>query len=169
MGKAGHGAKQHDFSDNAIEIFLATLGKIKKEFKNWQIEFEDYILGEPSLNITGIYTSGESINKIPSACFVTLDIRTTPKLHGKLLELLKKTVGEEIITSFLKNPIEPIYISSNNEVVKKMKKFFPKLSITTSLGSTDQVFFAQHGIEAVVLGPGVKEVIHSANEYIPLE
>ena len=90
LGKAGHGAKQHDFSDNAIEKFLATLGKIKKEFKNWQIEFEDYILGEPSLNITGIYTSGESINKIPSACFVTLDIRTTPKLHGKLLELLKK-------------------------------------------------------------------------------
>lgn len=168
FGKTGHGAKEYLEEDLALEKILKTLEKVKKEFKKWKKKYKDDILGEPGINITDISTKDSSLNKIPDYCSATLDIRTTSLLHESLLSLLKSVLEKDLKISFLKKPIEPSYVLLNSGIVRKIKKLFPKISFATSIGSTDQVFFIKNNIDAIVLGPGEKEVIHQKNEYIKL-
>lgn len=167
-GSTGHGAKTYNTKNLAIQKMLRALGKLDGAFKKWGNEYKDEILGKPSMNITKLYTPGESLNKIPDQCVAILDIRTTPKLHNKLDALLKDTIGQIADVSYLKEDGTPAAISQNNYIIKVFKKVLPKLPLTVSLGSNDSLQFLQLGIEAIVFGPGNKKVIHKENEYIKI-
>lgn len=168
-GITGHGAKNYSSSDLAVEKMLKTLEKLQKTFKQWKKQYKDPIVGEPNMNITSLHTSDEFMNKIPDQCWVTLDIRTTPKFHRKLDNLLKKAVGDSVKISKIKTCKPPAITSFESHVIKVCKKVLPDIPLTISLGSTDHSQFTRCEIDTIVLGPGNKEVIHKENEYVKLQ
>ena len=42
----------------------------------------------------------------------------------------------------------------------------PKSELTYSPGATDQCFFSEAGIPAVIFGPGEKAAVHQENEWV---
>lgn len=165
-GISGHGAKTYKENKLAIKKMIKILLKLEKEFVKWKKIYKDPILGEPSINITGLSTLKESINKIPSTCFAILDIRTTPKFHQKINSIFKKILGKYVEYQYVKKSIPPSLVSKKSNIIKIMKKNFPRISMRISMGSTDQALFVGNGIDSIVFGPGEKEVIHVENEYI---
>lgn len=168
-GITGHAAKKYSKKELAVEKMLKAISKLQKDFLTWNKKYKHKILGEPNLNITGLHTTGEFVNKLPDKCWAALDIRTTPLLHTKLDNLLKVSIGEFVEISRMKGNVSPGLTEVNSPMVKASKKVLPNISFSISLGSTDFSQFIQAGIDAIVLGPGDKSVIHKENEYVELE
>lgn len=165
-GITGHGAKLYSSNVLAVEKMLKAISKLQKDFSTWNKKYKHKTLGEPSLNITGLHTTGEFVNKLPDKCWATLDIRTTPLLHTKLDNLLKVSIGEFVEISKMKGNASPGLAEINSPMVKISKKVLPNISFSISLGSTDFSQFTQNGIDAIIFGPGNKKVIHKENEYV---
>lgn len=167
-GITGHGAEAYPPEDLAIEKMLSALMKLKSVFPKWSEKYSDKILGQPTMNITFLSTSINSVNKIPDKCFANLDIRTTPGLHNVIETLLKKELGDKVSVSKLKEFYPPKLAGKKSRIVKLCKKVIPDYSFSVALGTNDLGQFLDFGIDAVVLGPGQKSVIHKDNEYIEL-
>ncbi|MBI2617484.1 M20/M25/M40 family metallo-hydrolase [Candidatus Gottesmanbacteria bacterium] len=165
-GITGHGAKTYSRSDLAVEKMLKALNGLQKVFSVWKKKYKHTTLGEPNMNITRLYTSGEFINTLPDKCWATLDIRTTPGLHKNLENLLRETIGKYAEISGMKGNASPGLIEGNSMIIKICRKILPKVHFSISLGSTDFSQFVQSGIDVIVLGPGDKKVIHKENEYV---
>jgi acetylornithine deacetylase/succinyl-diaminopimelate desuccinylase-like protein len=168
-GVTGHGAKKYSRNELAVEKMVKAISKIQKDFLTWKKKYKHHILGEPNLNITGLHTTEEFVNKLPDKCWATLDIRTTPDLHKEMDKLLEVSVGKLVEISKMKGDSPPGFTGNDSQIVKVCKKILPNLSFSVSLGTTDFSQFIQAGIDAVVLGPGEKRMIHRENEYVKLE
>ena len=156
-GISGHSAKEYQDSELAIEKILKALGKIKAA----KIQ--------AGINITSLTTSEKTLNQIPRECEAIIDIRTTPKLDGKIAEFIRKTVGHGVEVSEVEKGRISGITSSGSHIVKIFKKIMPGVLLRISVGSTDLSQFTQKGIPAVVFGPGEKEVIHNPDEYIEVK
>lgn len=167
-GVVGHGAKSYKESDLAIGKMLKALQKVKSGFEQWKMGYKDKILEVPSLNITGIFSSASTVNQIPPVCSVTLDIRTTPKMHHKLIPWIKRQVGKSIKISEVATGKPPGIINHRSKIQKTIKSVIPGISVSVSLGSTDQSQFINSGIDTVVFGPGEKGTMHKENEFVCL-
>lgn len=165
-GVTAHGAKKYSKNELAIEKMLKAISKLQKDFSTWEKKYKHKILGEPNLNITGLHTTGEYVNKLPDKCWATLDIRTTPLLHTKLDSLLKDSIGESVEISRMNGNASPGFKTKGSMLIKICRKILPEVSLSISLGSTDFSQFTQNGIDAIIFGPGDKKVIHKENEYV---
>ncbi len=164
-GISGHGALKYKTNETAVEKMFNILFKLKKVFRTWKIKYKHEILGMPSFNITNITSISGSMNRIPDICQVILDIRTTPLIHDKLEFLLQKTFGNNVSTTKILGNSIPGVTSSKSHIIKTLKKILPNIQTSVSIGSTDLSQFLRIEIDAVVFGPGRKEVIHKDNEY----
>ncbi len=164
-GISGHGALKYKTNETAVEKMFLIIFKLKKVFKIWKKKYKHEILGKPNFNITNITSMSGSMNKISDRCQVILDIRTTPFFHEKLESLLQKTFGNHVCTTKILGSSLPGVISSKSHIIKTMKNIIPNIQTSVSVGSTDLSQFLRIGIDAVVFGPGRKEVIHKNNEY----
>lgn len=167
-GISGHAALKYDKGQLAIDRTREVLDRLELKFQKWGIKYRHDTLGFPGMNITSIRTEEGSVNSIPKVCEAVLDIRTTPTLHEKLIAMIGKAVGPGIGISEIGAGKPPAYISGKSSLVKTILNAEPGLKSGISLGTTDMSQFVQAGIEAVVLGPGEKSVIHKANEYIEI-
>lgn len=165
-GVSGHAAREYQENDLAVEKMMESVSILKETFVSWRKKYKNPILGVPAMNISSFNTANQTVNRIPSSCTVTLDIRTTPRLHEKLTDLINKVVGNGIKISHIEETRPPGYTSTKSAIVRACKQVSPVLSLTISMGSTDLSQFTQMGIEAVNLGPGDKDVIHKENEFI---
>ncbi|MBI4991338.1 M20/M25/M40 family metallo-hydrolase [Candidatus Gottesmanbacteria bacterium] len=165
-GVSGHAAREYQENDLAVEKMMKAVSILKETFVSWRKKYKDPILGVPAMNISSFNTANQTVNRIHSSCSVTLDIRTTPRLHEKITDLINKVVGNGIKITHIVEVKPPGYTSTEGAIVRTCKKVLPALSLTISMGSTDLSQFSQIGIEAVNLGPGNKDVIHKENEYI---
>jgi len=168
FGITGHSAKTYSSDDLAIDIMLKTLNKLRKEFALWKKKYKHKVLGEPNLNITGLHTLGESMNKLPDECWATLDIRTTPMLHANLNSLLDESISEYVEIIRMKGNTSPGFTEGDSSIVKICRKILPEVDLAVSLGSTDFSQFILAGIDTVVLGPGDEKVIHKENEHVKI-
>ena len=168
-GLSGHAAKKYNDQDLAIEKMLKALFKLKQVVKIWETEYQDKILGKPTLNITALTAANDTPNKTAGVCTASLDIRTTPSLHGHLYAKLKKVLGREVKVTLAQVSRPSGMTSAKSPIVAAFQKAIPGISRTVSMGSTDICQFTQKGIDAVAFGPGEKEVIHKENEYCILE
>ncbi len=168
-GESGHAARPAEVKAQAIEEMLVVIATIKKLEKELQKKCADKYLGVPTFVITGIESNANSANKIPSSCKTTLDIRTTPKLHNKLLGILQQTVEHKAKIKVLFTPSPYSYTLPEEKIVSLFKNVMPSVKIKVSPTSNDMGFFTQVGIPAVTFGPGIKEVIHKENEYIEVK
>ena len=168
VGITGHGAKSYSSNDLAVSKMLTALTDLGSVFPKWAEKYSDKTLGIPTMNITSINASADSVNKIPDECTVNLDIRTTPKLHNIIGKLLKNELGEKVSVSKLGEFFPPKIAGKNSRMIKICLKVLGDCSFSVALGTTDLGQFLDFGIDAVVLGPGQKSVIHKDNEYIEL-
>ena len=142
---------------------------MKRLEKEIQTFYFDDVLGYPTICLTGFNSSKSSVNKVPSECNTTWDIRTTPLLHDKFINILGKKLGKNVEIKLIGKPGNYGLIEKNSKIISIFKKIINNLEIKISPGSNDMTFFTSIGIPAVTFGPGNKEVIHQENEYVELE
>lgn len=168
-GDSGHGSQPHAIKQHAIEEMIEVITIVKKIGKELGTKYKDKILGCPTFSLTGIQTPGNSPNKIPDTCYSIWDIRTTPKLHNKLLSIMKKELKGKAAIELISNPVSYALTSPKEKVISILKCLVPSLNIKIAPGSNDTCFFTQAGIPAVTFGPGNKEAIHKENEYVEVK
>lgn len=163
-GDSGHGSRPDLINKQAVLNASKFINSINKFADKLISKYTDKYLGMPSVAVTGINSGDLSCpNKIPGECAVLLDIRTTPKLHDHLkMELNKLNVTFEYISK----PASFGWCNPNERIVKSLMKANTTSKITYSNGSTDQCFFTQSKIPAVIFGLGNKGVVHQENEWI---
>ncbi|MDY6789512.1 MAG: M20 family metallopeptidase [Candidatus Nanohaloarchaea archaeon] len=163
QGESAHGSRPSK-GDNATLRMLEVVEKLK-ELKN---EFKDYqhpLLGEPTISIATTIESGGSINKLPSSCRMTCDIRTVPGMHDQVMELVEEKAGHLAEIETTGRPVPPVLTPEDEEICTVAKKA-AGVEFTTATGSDDSIFYSKNGINTVVLGPGEKKAIHRPDEYI---
>lgn len=168
-GDSGHSSNPDKIKIHCIEKMIKVISKIKRLEKEIQTFYFDDVLGYPTICLTGFNSSKSSVNKVPSECNTTWDIRTTPLLHDKFMNILGKKLGKEVEVKLIGKPINYGLTDINSKIVGVFKKIAPNLEIKISPGSNDTTFFTSIGIPAITFGPGNKEAIHKENEYIELK
>ena len=71
--------------------------QLKKSLR-WAVlaqKYKDSVLGAPSFCLTGIQSESSSVNKVPSSCYSIWDIRTTPRVHTKVVSFIQGAVGQK--------------------------------------------------------------------------
>lgn len=169
VGQSGHGANPSAIKKQAIEEMFAVYLKMKLLGKKLQKKFFDKELGLPTFSLTGIKSVSELLNKIPSSCYSIWDIRTTPKLHGELLTILKENLGNKIKIELVAKPGSYALTNHKEKIVQVFKKIIPDIKIKISIGSSDIWLFSDCEIPAISFGPGNKEKIHQENEYVEVK
>ena len=168
-GNSGHSSNPDKIKIHSIEKMTKVISKIKRLEKELKMFYFDDILGYPTICLTGFISSKTSVNKVPSNCHTTWDVRTTPLLHNKFINILKKKLGHDVEIELIGKPVNYGLTEKNNKIVNIFKKIINDLEIKISSGSNDTSFFTSIGIPAITFGPGNKEAIHLENEYIELK
>lgn len=168
-GNSGHSSNPDKIKIHCIEKMIKVISKIKRLEKEIQTFYFHDILGNPTICLTGFNSSKSSVNKVPSVCNTTWDIRTTPLLHDKFMNILEKKLGKEVEIELIGKPINFGLIEKNSKIVNVFNKIVNDLEIKISPGSNDTAFFTSIGIPAITYGPGNKETIHKENEYIEVK
>lgn len=169
QGDGGHGSTPEKVKLHAISKMYKVAKDLKAIVGSWQKEYSDKVLGSPTIVLTSIHAGNEtSPNKIADVCTATLDLRTTPKIHDKALELLKKACGSQFVTiKTLYSPL-PSGHTNGKEAIVMLTQKVTGLPTGKNMSSTDLLFFTKAGIPAIILGPGEKFLEHTANEYVYL-
>lgn len=168
-GDSGHSSNPDKIKIHSIEKMIKIVSKIKRLGKEIQMFYFDDILGYPTICLTGFNSLKTSVNKVPSDCYTTWDVRTTPLLHNKFLNILEKKLDKNVQIELIGNPVNFGLTEKSSKIVNLFKKIINDLEIKISSGSNDTSFFTSIGIPAVTFGPGNKEAIHKENEYIDLK
>jgi len=168
-GNSGHSSNPDKIKIHSIEKMIKIVSKIKILEKELKMFYFDNILGYPTICLTGFNSLKTSVNKVPSDCFTTWDVRTTPLLHNKFIDILEKKLGHDVGIELIGKPVNYGLTEKNSKIVNIFKKIVNDLEIKISPCSNDTAFFTSIGIPAITFGPGNKEAIHKENEYIELE
>ena len=168
-GDSGHSSKPVKIKKHAVYENLKTIQKVSALGEKLSKKYEHKVLGAPSICLTGIQSDSPSVNKIPSSCYSTWDVRTTPKLHNKLMHLIQKEVGNVATIEYMSPPAPFGFTSPNSKIISLFKELVPNVEIKISPASNDICFFTQAGIPTVTFGPGNKDVIHKPNEYVEMD
>ncbi|MCR4329176.1 MAG: M20/M25/M40 family metallo-hydrolase [Candidatus Roizmanbacteria bacterium] len=170
-GDSGHGSRPELVKNHAVFVMYEAFKKLKKLEKKWSV-YKDNILGSPSIALATSMHAGDehAPNKFPDTCSSTVDIRTTPAMHDIALQQVNKALrGLGVSVDTMYAPASYGRTFETDPLVKVSRTVFSNAAITVSAGSTDQCFFTDVGIAAIIIGPGEKECMHIPNEYCILE
>ncbi len=169
-GSSGHGSVPISWNDHAVGKMMDVARILSRLEKQWKKQYRHAVLGSPTIGmVTSIGAGSEgSPNVFPSLCTATFDIRTTPQLHAKALELIQKAMKSKGVVSTVYPPVAYGLTDPKAHIVKIVKEV-TSASVAISHGSNDLCFFSSAGIPAVVYGPGITETMHKINEYVPVK
>ncbi len=169
LGEGGHGSQADHNKTRAIPEMQKIISAFTVLEKSWQKKYSDSTLGKPTIAVTSISAGDQfSPTKFPDICSITLDVRTTPKLHKIAFKEIEATAKKLKATAkIIYNPAPPGHTDPKAKIVVEAKKLVGKIGVGTD--STDLCFFSELGIPGIILGPGTPEVIHKANEYCEIE
>lgn len=168
FGDSGHGAYPEKIKKHSVMQMFKICQKLKILEKQWQKKYSHYLLGDPTISVLTSINAGDktSPNKFPDKCSATFDIRTTPKLHNKVLKELRQTLKNFHCQIYpVYEPGSWVYIKKTEEIIKVVKKIVGNIPIFASKGASDQYFFTAVNIPTINFGPGEKAVIHKENEF----
>lgn len=171
-GDSGHGSEPEKIKTNAVLVMSRILLKLEQLAKIWSKQYVDPVLGQPTIGIGTSIVAGDpkTPNKFSDSCQATLDIRTVPSLHKKVISEIQKFLELFPVEIDLCYPAAPFGLTDKNEaIVKALLQVKPKLKLKISSGSTDQCFFTKYKIPAVIFGPGEEAQAHKPNEWCYLD
>ncbi len=166
-GITAHSSMPH-LGDNAIYKVARAISKIEK------LDFgseKDPLLGFPTINVGTVF-GGMNLNSVPDRAVFTIDARTTTKVdHGKLLDQIKKELGDEVSVEKL---VDLVAVSSNNDDpfvrmvysvcgITASAEGYPKSLPYLTDGSVLQPAYG--GVPTIILGPGQPEMAHQTDEF----
>lgn len=167
-GDSGHGSEPEKIKINSVLTMSRVLLKLEKSAKIWQGKYTDPFLGKPTMGIGTAIKGGDLTvpNKFADTCIVSLDVRTIPSMHQQVFNLIKAALVQFPVKVEYLYPPAPFGLTDKNEaIVKSIKALKPDLKIITSSGSTDQCWFSQAKIPAIIFGPGEEDQAHKPNEW----
>ena len=168
-GDGGHGSKPDKIKIHAVKKMYEVSEIVSKLAIKWAKEYKDELLGVPTVGLLTSISAGNisSPNKFPDSCVATFDIRTTPKLHDKVLKLITHALpGIDVKVAYQPAPFG--YTDKKEAIVKIIQKI-SRAKLSISSGSNDLCFFTSAKIPGIVFGPGNENCIHQPNEYCLLE
>jgi succinyl-diaminopimelate desuccinylase len=133
------------------------------------------VMGKPTLNV-GTIEGGNTVNAVPDAASIGVDIRTVPGMdHEGLLEKLKKGALQEAELDVFSN-LKPVWTAPDQEWVQRVFEICkPYLSEPATARTAPYMTDAANllkvyaGAPTVVLGPGEAAMAHQTDEYVSQE
>ena len=133
------------------------------------------VMGKPTLNV-GTIEGGNTVNAVPDAASIGVDIRTVPGMdHEKLLLRLRELLGQETELDVFSN-LKPVWTAPDQEWVQRVFEICkPYLSEPATARTAPYMTDAANllkvyaGAPTVVLGPGEAAMAHQTDEYVSQE
>lgn len=166
QGTGGHASRPPSLADQATCKARVFIESIEKQNVDWNNQFNDPVLGGVGVVVTALEAGTGAMNQIPTEAVVTLDVRTVPAFHAVLEhELTQWAQGFSGVAEIL-HPCPAGFCSPDERIAQVIMKLAGQHEVHVTQGATDQQFFSQAKIPAVICGPGDKAVIHAPNEYV---
>ena len=175
-GKAGHSSVPA-MGASAVEAMINVATALRNDLTEITPDntHDEFNPAEPTLNF-GMIEGGDSFNRVADKCRLWLDRRIMPgedfeKIRKRMREVATnacKTIeGTSIEFTPLFNGINAVRTNPDSEIVK----FASELSgnkPNVAPYATEAPYYAQLGMDVVVMGAGSIDVIHQPDEYVPI-
>ena len=133
------------------------------------------VMGGPTLNV-GTIEGGSSVNAVPDAAAIGVDIRTVPGMdHQLLLKRLRILLGEESDIEVFSD-LSPVWTEPEQEWVQRVfeicKSYLgepPEARTAPYMTDAANLLKVYAGAPTVVLGPGEAALAHQTDEYCSME
>jgi acetylornithine deacetylase len=153
-GKACHASRPWEGA-NAVDAFVKDVQKLRcidlKDASPW---------GGATIEPT-VIRAGESPNQIPALVETTLDIRTTPEKNNEWIAQQLQQAGLDVKITFDRR--KPMHNDPASRLVQAVRQAVPKAADYTFNGTCDMAFATA---PSIVMGPGVSNRSHIADEFI---
>jgi len=168
-GKAAHGSKP-ELGINAIYKATEFIQEVRKLIEQLK-KRRNVILGSGTINV-GVINGGTKINVVPEFCNVEIDRRLipgeTPKIAVEQLKKILKKLKLKADIETTKNRL-PMQLDKNLEILKILKSITKTRFIGESGYTEAELFYRDAGFPCFSFGPGISELAHVSNEYIPIK
>ncbi|BBI01055.1 acetylornithine deacetylase [Buchnera aphidicola (Nipponaphis monzeni)] len=171
-GQSGHSSNP-SLGINSIDIMYDVISKLLqlRTFFKKKYMYNGFNINYPTLNLGKIY-GGDSANRICSSCTLLLDIRYTPNIDTKTINILILKYLNPIINKWpqrleikkIHEDIPSYYYKHSNIFLKKIENIVNKSSIYADY-CTEASFLQKIG-PTIILGPGSINQAHQNNEFI---
>ena len=133
------------------------------------------VMGKPTLNV-GTIEGGSTVNAVPDAASVGVDIRTVPGMdHDALLSRLRKELGAEAHFDVFSN-LKPVWTAPEHEWIQRVFEICtpylgeaPAARTAPYMTDAANLLKVYAGAPTVVLGPGEAAMAHQTDEYVSQE
>jgi succinyl-diaminopimelate desuccinylase len=114
-GVSAHGSMP-ELGDNAIY----KAGRALAQLESFDFNVKPHaVMGKPTLNV-GTITGGNTVNAVPDAASVGVDIRTVPGMdHQALLSKLRTVLGEDAELEVFSN-LKPVWTAPEHEWIQRV-------------------------------------------------
>lgn len=159
---------------NAIYMISHALQRLEQHAKDLATGAAHPQLGPGSLSV-GLISGGSAVNIVPDFCRAEIDRRLIPgetpdDALQAVLECLRECTGVEVTNPFVAAP--PLETPPESSAARACLAAADHIGIAATPQHanycTDASFYPEHGIEAVVFGPGSIRQAHTADEHIEL-
>jgi succinyl-diaminopimelate desuccinylase len=169
-GVSAHGSMP-ELGVNAIYKAARALGKLE----GFDFGVKPHgVMGKPTLNV-GTIEGGNTVNAVPDAASIGVDIRTVPGMdHEELLKRMKSMMPDAELDVF--SNLKPVWTAPDQEWVQRVFEICkPYLSEPPAARTAPYMTDAANllkvyaGAPTVVLGPGEAAMAHQTDEYVSME
>lgn len=170
-GVSAHGSMPH-LGVNAIYKAAKALGKL--EAFDFGVPAHP-VMGKPTLNV-GTIEGGNTVNAVPDAARIGVDIRTVPGMqHAALLQRLGEMLGEDAQLDVFSDLL-PVWTEPEQDWVQRVFEICkphlgepPQARTAPYMTDAANLLKAYAGAPTVVLGPGEAAMAHQTDEYCSME
>lgn len=167
-GKAAHGSKP-ELGINAIYDASDFIQETKKLIEHLKKK-KNALLGTGTVNV-GAINGGIKANVVPDSCNLEIERRIIPgetpdMAINQMREILKKLnlkVNIEVTKSRL-----PMQMSKNLKLIRVLESIKKTRLVGESYYTEAELYYKDAGIPCFGFGPGISELAHVTNEYVPV-
>jgi len=169
-GISAHGSMP-ELGVNAIYKAARALSKLE----NFDFDTKPHpIMGKPTLNV-GTIEGGNTVNAVPDAASIGVDIRTVPGMdHAALLKRIRASLAEAELDVF--SDLKPVWTAPEQEWVQRVFEICrpylaepPAARTAPYMTDAANLLKVYAGAPTVVLGPGEAAMAHQTDEYASQE
>ncbi len=177
LGKSAHASTPWE-GINAIDRMITLYTRIREYFDSNLKDQQHDLTPPPSLNL-GMMQGGVKSNMVPESCSASIDIRPIPGMDTQKIAADIEAILHELnpdndaIQYNLRILGVPFETDASAPVVKAGQKAVAFRKLDENLVGYSQVsdgrFFAERGIDTMILGPGNPSHAHTHDEHIAVD
>jgi acetylornithine deacetylase/succinyl-diaminopimelate desuccinylase family protein len=168
-GKAAHGSKP-ELGDNAIYKASDFIQETRKLIEKLKME-KHPLLGSGTINV-GVIKGGTKVNVVPDFCDIEIDRRIIPRENPKIaLNQIKKILKKLKLKTDIelgKNRLA-MQLNPKMELIKILRNITRTKLVGESGYTEAELFYRDAKIPCFSFGPGISEMAHTVDEYIPIK